>query len=161
MNDLNGSYTNPIWDNVTEGDVVMLTTHDFEKIATVVAAGEALSGGFWTVQGNHYSNTVWHLDSIWHKPSEVELPTEQGAYADRDGAIWMIPLFDGILVRAGTLTTADLNTNPASYAPFTKLEPVDVITARVLDAVREALWGDGAGFDQVSALIEKIEAQEK
>lgn len=77
----------------------------------------------------------------------VQLPTEPGVYADKDGDIWRL---DG----DGLWRITDFKaTHTETHAPFTLLRPVAEVAAEVLADVKAELPGTFAAYDYVFAGI--------
>ena len=126
------------WSKPKIGDQVRVTHEDDALTGTVVDRYVDDSGyltalvidarGFTSAQP--FYEPDWQL-SVPAKPA-VELPTEPDWYQDREGDLWKLG-DDKLwwLVDRGDLTLRN-NEGVASFAPFTRLEPVAVTAKKVL-----------------------------
>ena len=116
-----------------EGDLIEAT-----KDETVIRGrlcglfGEWLGGSLRTVNG--LTKDGYALTLI--EKATSPLPTAEGVYRSRTGALWTIEP-PAPLKWVGDNPQFSLN-NPHNYAPFTRLEPVADTAKKVLDRVLEA-----------------------
>ena len=131
------------WPEVRKGDVLL--HEDGDRLTVEVAhtsEGSVFTSGIW--------RSVAHLAHVGFTPyrKQSELPTEPGAYLDRDGEFWLLRDDEGGIFSTPWFSDRTevwvSRTRAAHFAPFTRLVPMpteEQIEEALLPTLRKVVDG--------------------
>lgn len=124
-----------------EGDLVEAVNEDGAKLTGFLGKRE---DGLLYLGAYHWIFPTWVAENAGFSTITViekakpQLPTEHGAYRDKDGDLWVLTV-DGEWhdFSTGNETHHKPGMSPGNYRPFTRLEPAAETVKKVLDRIAD------------------------